>query len=56
MVFHIEGPGSLIPDLESRLDDPPRKEALMNAIRLVEEDTSMLGSSHLLAVASSPAH
>jgi SAM-dependent methyltransferase len=50
-VFHVEGPGFLVPDLEARLDDPSRREALMNAIRLVEEDESMLASSHLLAVA-----
>jgi SAM-dependent methyltransferase len=26
-VFHVEGPGFLVPDLERRLDDPPRREA-----------------------------
>jgi ubiquinone/menaquinone biosynthesis C-methylase UbiE len=49
-VFHVEGPGFLVSDLEARLEDPPRKEALMKAIRLVEEDAYMLGSSHLLAI------
>lgn len=54
-VFHVEGPGFLIPDLEDRLNEPARKEALMKAVRLVEEDPYMLGSSHLLAIGSKPA-
>jgi ubiquinone/menaquinone biosynthesis C-methylase UbiE len=53
-VFHVEGPGFLVPDLEARLDDPPRREALLRAIRLVEEDPAFLGSSHLLAVGRTP--
>lgn len=55
-VFHVEGPGFLIGrDLDERLDDPPRREALLKAVRLVEEDPYMLGSSHLLAVGRKPA-
>lgn len=54
-VFHVEGPGYLVPDLEERLEDPARKEALMKAIRLVEEDHSTLTSSHLLGVGHAPA-
>lgn len=54
-VFHVEGPGFLVPDLEERLNEPARKEALMKAVRLVEEDPYMLGSSHLLAVGSKSA-
>ncbi len=54
-VFHLEGPGFLASDLEARLDDPVRREALLSAIRLVEEEEYMLGSSHLLAVAKAPA-
>ncbi len=54
-VFHVEGPGFLVRgDLDQRLDDPPRREALLKAIRLVEEDAYMLGSSHLLAVGRKP--
>jgi SAM-dependent methyltransferase len=53
-VFHVEGPGFLIRDLEERLNDPARREALMNAIRLVEEDLSMHASSHLLATGRAP--
>ena len=50
-VFHVEGPGFLVPDLEARLKDPPRREALLNAARLVEEDETLIASSHLLGVA-----
>ena len=53
-VFQVDGPGFLVSDLEARLEDPPRREALLNAIRLVEDDEYMLGSSHLLAVAEAP--
>lgn len=55
-VFHVEGPGFLIPDLDDRLEDPPRKEALMNAIRLIEDDARMVASSHLLAIGRAPPH
>ena len=53
-VFHVEGPGFLIRDLAERLDDPARRDVLMNGIRLVEEDPSMHASSHLLAVGRVP--
>jgi enamine deaminase RidA (YjgF/YER057c/UK114 family)/ubiquinone/menaquinone biosynthesis C-methylase UbiE len=53
-VFHVEGPGFLAPDLEARLDDPPRRQALLDAVRLVEEDEHMLATSHLLGVARKP--
>lgn len=49
-VVHVEGPGFLVPDINARLDDPVRRDALFRAIRLVEEDPSFLGSSHLLAM------
>ena len=54
-VFHIEGPGFLVRDLDDRLDDPPRREALFDAIRLVEEDPRMTASAHLLAIGRAPA-
>ena len=53
-VFHVEGPGFLVPDLEERLDDPVRKDALLRSIRMIEEDASFTASSHLLAVARAP--
>ena len=54
-VFHLEGPGFLVSHLQERLDDPVRKEALLRAIRLVEEDPTMHASSHLLAIGRAPA-
>ena len=47
----IEGPGSLITDVDEWLDDDDRREVLMRAIRSVEAERAILGaSSHLLAV------
>jgi len=46
----VEGPGSLIA-ADEWLDDPQRQDVLLRAIRRVEEEPSLLGSSlHLLAV------
>ena len=50
-IFAVEGPGWFVPDLEDRLNDEPRREVLMEAIRRVEQEPSILGASpHLLAV------
>lgn len=47
----IEGPAWALPDLESWLDEPARRERLMSAVRRVESEPSLLGaSSHLLIV------
>ena len=49
----IEGPGEWLPDVDSWLDDPPRRGALLRAIRRVESEPSLLGASpHVLAVAT----
>lgn len=51
-LFAVEGPGWFVPDLEARLDDNQKREVLMEAIRRVEREPSILGASpHLLAVA-----
>jgi SAM-dependent methyltransferase len=51
-VIGIEGPGAWLPDVDEWLDDPDRRGALLRAIRRVETEPSLLGSSpHLLAVA-----
>jgi ubiquinone/menaquinone biosynthesis C-methylase UbiE len=48
----VEGPGEAVPDLAEWLDDPARRDALLRAIRRVEAEPTMLGSSpHLLALA-----
>jgi ubiquinone/menaquinone biosynthesis C-methylase UbiE len=50
-LFAVEGPGWFVPDLEDRLNDDRKREVLMEAIRRVEQEPSILGASpHLLAV------
>jgi len=51
-VLGIEGPGFLVGDLETRWQDPARREALLTAARLVEAEPDMLGAAnHLMAAA-----
>jgi SAM-dependent methyltransferase len=51
-LFNIEGPGFMVSDFEGRWAEPSRREALLEAARLVETEPTMMGaSSHLLAVA-----
>jgi ubiquinone/menaquinone biosynthesis C-methylase UbiE len=48
----IEGPGWLLPNFEEHWRDPERRERLLNAIRSLEAEPSLLGvSAHLMAVA-----
>jgi len=50
-VLAVEGPASFLRDEGWWLDDPQRREALLEAVRRVEREPSMLGASaHLLAV------
>jgi SAM-dependent methyltransferase len=54
-VFGIEGPGALAPDFPERWQDPPRREVMLWAARLVESEPEMIGAAgHLLAVAREP--
>jgi ubiquinone/menaquinone biosynthesis C-methylase UbiE len=47
----IEGPGWVLPDLDSWLEDPLRRSRLLHAIRRVETEPSLLGASaHILVV------
>lgn len=51
----VEGPGTLLADPAPWLDDGPRQEQLLRAIRRVESEPALLGSSsHLLAIAYRP--
>lgn len=51
----IEGPGGLVPDLEARLEDPGRRAKLLEVIRRLESEPSLLGaSSHFLVVGRRP--
>jgi ubiquinone/menaquinone biosynthesis C-methylase UbiE len=47
----IEGPAWVLPDLDSWLEDPPRCSRLLEAIRRVETEPSLLGATaHILVV------
>ena len=54
-LYGIEGPGWMLPDVEARLEEPERREALLRVARLLEAEPSVLGcSAHLLAVGRKP--
>jgi SAM-dependent methyltransferase len=47
----VEGPAWLFPDLQERLDDPRRRDLVLQAVRTVETEPRMVGvSAHLMAV------
>jgi ubiquinone/menaquinone biosynthesis C-methylase UbiE len=47
----IEGPGWVLPELDSWLEDPQRHSRLLEAVKRVETEPSLLGASaHILAV------
>jgi ubiquinone/menaquinone biosynthesis C-methylase UbiE len=49
----IEGPGWVLPDLDSWLEDSPRRSRLLDAIRRVETEPSLLGATaHIFVVGS----
>lgn len=55
-VVTIEGPGALVGDFADRWADPPRREAMLTAARLVEAEPELLAiGTHLLATARRPA-
>ena len=47
-IFGVEGPGSLVTDLNERWVDPAQRDAVIEAARLVEQEPSLLGASHHL--------
>jgi SAM-dependent methyltransferase len=50
-VLNIEGPGFMIPDLSEKWADAKRREAILEAARLIENEPEMAGAaSHLLLV------
>lgn len=50
-VLGVEGPAWLLSDLDDQLADDRRRQVLLDAVRRVEREPSLLGvSSHLLAV------
>jgi SAM-dependent methyltransferase len=51
-VLAVEGPAWLLRDFDAHWDEPARRERLLDVVRRVEADPSLLGASaHLLAVA-----
>jgi SAM-dependent methyltransferase len=55
-LFNIEGPGAFASHVAERWTDDPRRQALLDAARLVEEDPHLLAAaSHLLVIAHKPA-
>src|SRR5260221_6060897 len=51
----IEGPGWMLPDLETALDQPERRERLLGVVRALEAEPAIIGASaHLLACARRP--
>lgn len=54
-IFGVEGPAYIAPDLEERWRDPVRREFLLEVLRRVEREETLLGASqHLLAIARKP--
>jgi SAM-dependent methyltransferase len=52
----LEGPAGVIAAVDAWLDDAERRERLLDALRAVEHEPSLLGmSSHIMVVARSPA-
>lgn len=51
-ILPVEGPAWLIPDFEKHWRDPGRRERLLNAVRSLEDQPSILGASaHIMVVA-----
>lgn len=54
-VFAVEGPGAYLPDFQARWADPEDRERLLDLVRRVEHEPTLLGMSpHLLAVGRRP--
>lgn len=52
-LYSVEGPGELATDLEGRMSDPAKRAQLLDLIRYVEQDSTLLGvSSHFVVVAT----
>ena len=50
-LFAVEGPGACAPDFRARWEDPKARERLLDLVRRVEREPSLVGMSpHLLAV------
>ena len=51
-LFTVQGPAQFAPDLEMRMADPARRAQLLDLIRLVEQEVTLLGAApHIALVA-----
>ena len=51
-LFSVQGPGEYATDLDERMADPRRREQLLDLIRMVEQERTLMGmASHLVVVA-----
>jgi SAM-dependent methyltransferase len=54
-VLAVEGPGTLVPDLDDWMADPDRRDWLLTQLRRTESEPELLAASpHLLATARAP--
>lgn len=54
-MFTVQGPAQFIPDLDARMADPARRTQLLDLIRLVEKEPTLLGAaSHIACIAEKP--
>ncbi len=55
-LFTVQGPAQFAPDLDARMADPVRRAQLLDLIRQVEQEESLLGAaSHIAGIAVKPA-
>ena len=51
-MFSVQGPGEYATDLDDRMADPRRREQLLDLIRMVEQERTLMGmASHLVVAA-----
>ena len=54
-LFTVQGPAQFAPDLDARMADPARRAQLLDLIRLVEQEETLLGSaSHIDLISEKP--
>ena len=53
-LYAVQGPGAMTIDLENRLSDPNKRKLLLDLVRSVEQEETLLGlSAHFVVVATS---
>ena len=52
-LYSVKGPGELATDLEARMSDPEKRDLLLDLVRSVEQEETLLGaSSHFVVIAT----